>query len=1505
MPQQVPLQAALDVKASRRRRVARPVMPRAPPATGAEMGVVAIGASSGGLEACIKLLDALPAPTAMAFVLVQHLDPTHPSLLVELLAKHTAMAVLQAEDGMTILPEHLYVIPPGVYLSVKDGALRLSKPKAPRGARLPFDFLLASLAAEYGDRSVCVVLSGNGADGTIGLRAVRDAGGLVLAQAPAEAGYDGMPTSAIATGLVDQVGQVAAIADALSHRQRNSPLPKSLPSNGASATPDPVLAIIELLCARTRHDFAPYKRGTLERRIERRMALALAPGKAGPYGGGDGARGREGAGRPTDKLGAYLARLRTDPAELDLLAKDLLIHVTSFFRDPTTYEALAKQVIPSLLQGRPADQPLRIWVAGCSTGEEVYSLLILFHEAAASAEQDGKSAGLKLQVFASDIDAAAVATAREGLYPPGIASDVSAGRLSRFFAKEDGNGYRVLPDLRASVVFAVQDLLTDPPFSRIDLISCRNLMIYLGPEAQAKAISLFHFALKTGGILLLGSAETVGDANGRFELIHKAARLYRHVGLRRPGDLSFATTTKDSVRARRADGLADPARILSRQMVQAELCRQAVLDQHAPAAMLCNARHECLYSLGPIDRYLRVALGHVTTDVVAMARGALRTRLRSALTRAAHGDSRVVLPGGRVMLDGRSTPFAIEVQPLASDGEKLLLICFVDAPAPARASPRAASSRDASRIAELEKELEAARAELDEGARSLEASGEEQRAIDEEALSVNEEYQSTNEELLTSKEELQSLNEELTALNSQLQETLERQRTTANDLQNVLYSTDVATLFLDRDLNIRFFTPTTKALFKVIPGDVGRPLTDLHSLATDTDLPADAKGVMANFEPVEREIETTDGVWFRRRILPYRTETHGVEGVVITFNDFTSRRKAAADLEKAKASAEAANLAKSRFLAAASHDLRQPLQTLSLLQSLLAKTVAGDKAAELVKRQDETLGAMSGMLDTLLDLNQIEAGVVKAKFADFRISSLLDRLCDEFTYHAQAKGLRLSAVLCSAIIRTDPKLLEQMLRNLVTNALKYTEQGRVLLGCRRQRDVLRIEIWDTGIGIPDGELQAVFSEYHQIGNEARERDRGLGLGLSIVQRLGELLDHRITVRSKPGKGSVFTIEVPCVLDLAQPNQTQLSPPPIQWTEIVAPSGGRRKGHILVVEDDPDLRDLLRQILRDEGHEVNVAPNGQQAVDKVVGGSCQPDLVIADYNLPGGMTGLQVSSRLRESVPGLPVIILTGDISTGTLQEVARHSFMQLTKPVKPSELIKTIEDLLLHASSEPKVATLPSFSPGAQTEAPVIFVVDDDTGVRAALRTVLEEDGRVVEDYPGSAAFLAAFGAGRPGLNACLLVDAAMPGINGLELLEQLTATGHTLPAIVITGHGDVAMAVRAMKAGALDFIEKPVRAAELLASVAHALDHSRDAVALAARHAEAAASIAGLTPRQLDVMAMVLTGHPSKNIAADLGISQRTVENHRASIMRKTGARSLPALARLALAAAPPGKAD
>lgn len=1427
--------------------------------------VVGIGASAGGLDACRKFVSALPADIGMAFILVQHLDPTHESLMVDLLAEHTTIRVQQATNGMPIERNHLYVIPPGTYLSVGSGILHLSHPQARHGARLPFDFLLHSLAEDYGPRAVCVILSGTGADGSVGLKSVKQKGGLVIAQAPDEAAYDGMPRSAILTGATDQVLTVTEMSDALAaYGQRIAAQEQAPAAQPTAGTDDRLPAIIELLRTKTGHDFRLYKRGTLQRRIERRMALVAIE---------------------TDDMNRYFEALQKDAAELERLAKDLLINVTSFFRDPKVFDYLAEKIIPGMVQHHSLDRPLRIWIVGCSTGEEVYSLAMLIQEQITAAKHN-----IRLQIFASDVDADAVATAREGLYPHSIEADVSAARLERFFSKE-GDSYRISPALRSSVVFTVQDVLIDPPFSRLDMISCRNLLIYLSPEAQAKAMAIFGFALREGGILFLGNAETVGSNDDYFEVISKPERLFRQIGRSTPRDLGQLVS---------ADGVVKfPVRTWqnvapTRQTILAELCRQLVLESYAPAAVLINSKYEWLFSLGPTDRYLHVPSGAPTHDLLAMARGDLRIKLRSAIQKAKQQNKRVSVSGGRATHKGDTRPFSIEVQPILNEGEELLLVCFIDEPNPEPTRNRATGPEDLSRVAELERDLASTRAELQAAIRDLEISGEEQKAINEEALSINEEFQSTNEELLTSKEELQSLNEELTALNSQLQETLEQQRTTANDLQNVLYSTNVATLFLDTDLNIRFYTPATKSLFSVIPGDIGRPLSDINSLAIDNTLPADARTVLDNFSPIEREVEAKDDIWFTRRILPYRTSDNKVEGVVITFVDITAQKRTAEALEAARLQADLANIAKSRFLAAASHDLRQPLQTLALLQGLLARKVRGESEKKLVLRLETTLASMSGMLNTLLDLNQIEAGTVRAEIVDIRIGDLLEKMRDEFSYTAQAHGLTFRVVPTNLWVRSDPHLLEQMIRNLLSNAFKYTERGKVLLGCRRHEETLSIEVLDTGIGIAGDELDTIFEEYYQVDNSARERHRGLGLGLSIVRHIGKLLGHNVRVRSQAGKGSSFCIDVARVPVEAERPSAQRPAVPARQKAI----GIRRTGTILVVEDDSEVRELLELFLADEGHKVIAAPDGATALHLAAREATPPDIVIADYNLPNGMNGLKVATKLREKFGSqLPVFILTGDISASVLRDIAIQNCQQLNKPVKSQDLIDVIQRLLVAGSpAVPETRHVIAKAPVRKSDEPVIFVIDDDRQIREGLRELLEAEGFAAEDYEDCETFLESY---RPGREACLLLDEVLPGMDGFGLLQHLAQGGDRLPVIMVTGMGDVPMAVRAMKAGAVDFLEKPVSRDELLQSVRRAFDQLKDEAKLSAWQQEAAKHIADLTPRQRQIMEMVLAGYPSKNIAADLEISQRTVESHRASIMKKTGAKSLPALARLALAAA------
>jgi len=1548
-----------------------------------QFSVVGIGASAGGLDAFQKFFDAQPTSTGLAFVLIQHLDPTHASMMRDLLAGHTPMQVVEVCDGMLVEPDHVYLIPPGAYLAIDDGALRLSKPREHHGARLPFDFFLHSLANEFGERAICVVLSGTGADGSLGLKSVSEQGGLVIVQDPKEAAHDGMPRSAIDTGCADHVLPVAEISAAIIRfcRQihvkdkQNGPSPRKSDERGLTE-------IIAFLSVTTSHDFRLYKPGTLQRRIERRMAIAAI---------GDSAR--------------YLEILREDAKEREILAEDLLINVTHFFRDAMAFDLLAEKIIPELVREPALDRSLRIWVPGCSTGEEAYSIAILFLEEIAVAQRN-----IKLQVFASDIDADCVAFARNGAYSKQIATYVTPERLARFFVKEDGT-YRVTRELREAVVFTTQNLLADAPFSRLDLISCRNVLIYLNPEAQERVLALFHFALREKGALFLGSSEAVGNFGDRFAPIAKKHGIFRHVGRSGPGEVDFPVSAGDYGRPSQARAVRKTA---ARNPSLGELAERALMEAYAPASVLINDKREGLHFFGPTDRYLKIASGEASQDILVMAREGLRGKLRTAIQSARDDQARTLVTGARVSRDGSPVAVNITALPVVSEDERLLLVSFTEE---ARREPTpigpVESAADLSRIGRLEQELESTRGELGSAVRELEIANEEHKAINEEALSVNEEFQSTNEELETSKEELQSLNEELSALNSQLQETVERQRETSDDLNNILNSSDVPTLFLDCALKIRFFTPAAKVLFNIIASDIGRPLGDLTHSFRDNDLLADARTVLETLAPLRREVEVQSGAWYIRSVLPYRSDGTHVGGVVITFagisemkaaereieaarsysdsiiatigqplvvldeerrvisasssfyrvfsaepdatvgrqlhdageqfdvpalreflaslpdegtlikdveieftlptlgrralvmsarvireapaakrkilvaiTDVTDAKREGEVLEAAKAQAERANLGKSRFLAAASHDLRQPLQTISLLQGILAKRVKDESTLKLVERLDETVTAMSSMLDKLLDINQLEAGIVRPEVIDFPINSLLDRLSSEFTYHAAEKGIGWRVVPTGLTVRSDPRLLEQMIRNLLSNAVKYTTKGKILLGCRRRGEKLRIEILDTGIGIPKEEVRRIFEEFHQLDNPARESSRGLGLGLSIVQRLGELLAHPIDVRSLPGSGSVFAVEVP-LGSHDSPSQA-LFPQPETGDD--APLSGA----ILVIEDDPAVREMIKLLLDGEGHRTFVAPDGPKALALTAQGATRPDLVIADYNLPRDLNGLAAIESLQNQLQQeIPAIVLTGDISTDTLREIAFHGYVHLNKPVKAQQLTGLIQRLLKNARPT-AVARAPQLTlPLDHQKRSTVFVVDDDLSVREATRDLLIEHGYAVEVFADGEAFLRA---DRPG--GCLLVDARMPGMTGLELIQRLTVDGRSLPTIVITGNGDVPMAVEAMKAGAVDFIEKPIGHIELLASIERALDQNGDVTKASGSRDIAVSRVASLTARQRQIMDLVLAGHPSKNIAADLGISQRTVDNHRAAIMKKTGSKSLPALIRLAIAA-------
>lgn len=1420
--------------------------------------IVGVGASSGGLNAFRALLKALPEKTGCAFLLVQHLDRSHESILAELLASETTMVVTEAVNLALIEPEHVYVIPPKFLMSVDGGRIYLSPRRELHEAPLPFDFLLGSMAKEFGPWAIAAVLSGTGSDGSSGVQQIRDFKGLVLVQEPQEAQFGGMPESVISLGIGATVLPVEEMPAAIA---KHIALLSRLRADHSMVRRMPQLdRIIEILRVSTANDFSAYKHGTMQRRVEKRMAVL---------------------GIEIEKIDRYLAILESSEDERQNLVRDLLINVTSFFRDGKVFDFLRDTIIPDILHAKAAHEAVRVWVAGCSTGEEAYSLAILFLELI-------QSMGLRLQfqMFASDADGEAVAIARDGHYSHEATKSLPTDLLEKYFVRDD-NGYTVTAQLRGAVVFTVQNVLSDPPFSRIDLISCRNLLIYLEADAQAKVLSLFRFALRENGILLVGKSETVGGMDDRFKLISESERVYRRIGPPVFGDLNFGAVAGGNVRIPSSLGKVTSA---SRHGALAEAVSQVLLGSYVPAAILVNRKYEYLYSIGPTARFLRIASGPASHDLFAITPTALHNKIRSAIHHASRDQKPFVAKNAKLDSNGAHIEFNIHVEPLFSQGEELFLICFVEDAAQANSVVRSqkSSTTDASPITELEFELEETRAELQGAIRNLEIASEEQKQITAEALSLNEEYQSTNEELFTSKEELQSLNEELTALNNQLQEALERQRAVSNDLQNVLYSTDVPTLFLDSSLRIRFFTPATRSVFNIISSDVGRPLSDLSGFDGDITLQVDATATLLRGNTIDREIGGPDGRWYVRRVKPYRGASEAIDGVVITFIDISAQKQVAESREAAKKFAERATEAKSQFLSAASHDLRQPLQTLKLLHGLLERNVAEGQARTFVQRMGETLSSMLGILNSVLDINQIEAGMVEPQIVSFAIGDLLGRLFKEFYYPAQAAGLQLRVVPSSLAVRTDPRLFEQIVRNLLSNALKYTPSGKILVGCRRRGTKVRFEVWDTGIGIPENHIEDVFQEYLQLDAPAGTEDRGLGLGLSIVKRLSELLELRVVVQSRLHKGSAFMIEI----DHAPAGEPLVSlPAPVDDHPNQAAT--LSWASVLIIEDENGMRDLLKMGLEQTGYVVAATSTAAEALAIVRGLQFTPDVILADYNLPTGGNGIAAIGYIRQALRrNVPALILTGDISSKALRAFAQHEIPYLHKPAKLKDVMQMVETLVVRQNGE-RAGHISEPEYMEPMTGRLIEVIDDQQDIRDNLRALFEGEGWTVATYVSAEEYLADY---HPDRSGCLLVDAYLPGMVGMELLRLLKERHHRFPVIVITGRSDVRMAINSMRYGAADFIEKPFSYQEIYRSVQSALERSRDVNEREERRETARATLAALTRKQRQILDRIVQGQANKVIAADLKLSQRTVENHRASIMRRTKSTSLPALLRLVL---------
>ena len=835
--------------------------------------IVGLGASAGGLAPLEEFLAHVPAASGLAYVVVQHMDPTHKPMLSELLQRATAMPVREAAESLRIEPDCVYVIPPNAELSVVGGALHVTDPAQPRGMRLPIDVLFSSLARDQGDRAVGVVLSGMGTDGTLGLQAIKTQGGLTLAQQPESAQFDSMPKSAINAGCTDIIARPAEMPERILSvigRQPPSGAPRMAPEQHS---PPALSAILAVLNEHTRHDLTLYKSSTLVRRIERRMAV-----------------------HGLDTMDAYAAFLRKNTQEIDLLFKEVLIGVTSFFRDADVWQDLKDAALPVLLARRGTDGTrLRAWVVGCSTGEEAYSLAMAFTEVA---EAMPEHVAVGLQIFATDLSADAIVVARAGHYPATIARDVSQQRLARFFTERAG-GFVIDKRIREMVLFAQHDVIVDPPFTRLDILSCRNLLIYLGAALQQRLVPLFHYSLRPGGLLLLGGSETIGRLQAMFRPLRPKSRLYwRSDNGGAAGAMVFPALRRPSSRmAAQETSLAQPNTPPGNLQ---SLADQLLLQAYSPPAVLVNEGGDIVYISGRTGRYLEPAVGKANWNIHVMARPGIRAQLAVALRTAMQQQSPIELHG--LKLDDE-TPGSVDItvqaiaQPKALAG--MAMIVFRDVPVVLRPRGRRGAKSAATADTSVGDELIRSQEEIRALRQEMHASQEALQAANEELQSTNEELQSANEELTTSQEEAQSMNEELQTINSELQTKLDDLALAQSDMQNLLNSTDIATLFLDNDLNVRRFTDQIVRVVHLRDTDVGRPLSELATTLVYPELYADVKETLRTLAFSEKQIATTDGHWYSVRIMPYRTLANVIQGVVITFVDITTAKELESRLRKA------------------------------------------------------------------------------------------------------------------------------------------------------------------------------------------------------------------------------------------------------------------------------------------------------------------------------------------------------------------------------------------------------------------------------------------------------------------------------------------------------------------------------------------------------------------------------------------------------------------------------
>jgi len=1348
--------------------------------------VVGIGASAGGLQAIRLFFENMPQDNGMAFVVVLHLSPDHQSIADKIIQESTKMPVLQVTERVSIQKNQVYVISPGQRLTMNDGMLEVSDSDTRESRHASIDLFFRDLAEVHRERAFCIVLSGTGTDGAVGLSRIKEHGGVTFAQAPEDAEFDGMPRAAVETRMVDLVLPVVEMPQKLLELWRNSReirLPTANdPELQAIATVserDAALAeqllhdILIQLRTGTGHDFKHYKRATVLRRIERRMQVTGQP-----------------------DLSGYYRYLQDNPEETKSLLEDMLIGVTNFFRDREAFEALERDVVPQLVSAAISAQrekeEIRVWSAGCSTGEEVYSLAMLLTD---QLQLDASAASL--QLFATDIDERAISVGRAGLYPQAILTDVPPSRLRHYFLKEDDH-YRIRKEIRERVLFAKHSLLSDPPFSQIDLIVCRNLLIYLDREVQREILQMFHFSLRPGGFLFLGSSESADACHELFTPVDKRNRIFR-------AKTGTGNSRRTPTMPRGGYVRSNVSREAPQSSVQRKLSfgdiHQRALEHAAPPSVIVDSNADILNMSESAGRFLRHAGGELSRNLLTLILPELRLEIRTTLFQVQQSGVPVKSREVPINRDERRYIIDLVAHPYKeedSDSEYVLVIFEEVEIDPAELAMTTVLQTESQVLSNLERELQRTKLHLQDTIEQSEVSSEELKASNEEMQAINEELRSATEELETSKEELQSINEELLTVNFELKTKVEETDKINDYLTNLIASTDIATVFVDRSMRIKWFTPRAIDIFSMLPVDTGRSLLDITHRLDYENLAGDAALVFESLNMIEREVSSTDNRWYIARLLPYRSAEDHIDGTVLTFIDITKRRAAEEELRKGeermrlvaestrdyaiitldeqgvitswntgaelifgynKTEAEGAyydfifsaedrssgvpenelqsvrthgrsederwhlrkdgsrffcsgevtllngdtlqgyvkiardltghkrqheaqsqelaetrntNYLKDEFFAVMSHELKHPLNLIQLNAELLRRlpiTKSVAPAAKAVNTICDAVTSQARIIDDLLDVARVRTGKLKLQPVAVDLTNVLRDIYTVVLNEKHDVTVELLVPSDALFVQADPTRLEQIIWNLVNNALKFTPpQGRVQLIASQAGAMARLDIKDNGAGIAADNLDHVFDLFGQAEKQHATHNReGLGIGLSLVRQLTEAQRGTVEVSSAGlGTGCTFTVYLP----LTRTGQDAEAPSQVEEVS------GRLSGlTILLVDDSADVLETLKMLLEMEDAQVIAFDRPVAALDAAK--STRFDLIISDLGMPV-MNGHELMSALRQLplVKDVPAIALTGYGTHSDIQKSRQSGFDQhLGKPVSYEDLIETIEAL--------------------------------------------------------------------------------------------------------------------------------------------------------------------------------------------------------------------------------------